>query len=279
MECHAIDSVKFIFMCALSNAPVYFHLRRLVLMRRFFKGVVMKGWAEELLTLTMIDHCDDERTAFAKIEAGARTLGFEYCAYGLRAPLPLTNPKILMVNNYSSAWKTRYAEAGYLAIDPTVQHGRRTTAPLVWRDKTFSEARDLWADARSAGLRVGWAQSSLDGYGVGGMLTLVRSHERLTLSELAVEELKMRWLVNIAHVVLTRVLMRQLHANIAAALTPREIEVLKWHADGKTSGEISEILNISLDTVKFHTKNAVQKLGAANKTSAVVRAAMLGLLN
>jgi len=63
------------------------------------------------------------------------------------------------------------------------------------------------------------------------------------------------------------------------ALTAREVEVLKWTADGKTSGEVSEILCVSENTVNFHVKNAVAKLRTANKTAAVVKAAMLGLLN
>jgi LuxR family transcriptional regulator len=55
--------------------------------------------------------------------------------------------------------------------------------------------------------------------------------------------------------------------------------VLKWTGDGKTSSEISEILVLSTDTVNFHLKNAISKLGVANKTAAVVCAAMLGMLN
>ena len=62
-------------------------------------------------------------------------------------------------------------------------------------------------------------------------------------------------------------------------LTPREIEVLKWSADGKTAGEISDILSISTPTVNFHIKNVVQKMKAANKTAAVVQALLSGLLN
>lgn len=89
----------------------------------------------------------------------------------------------------------------------------------------------------------------------------------------------MRWLVDIAHVAFTRLLTPILSMSPLSPLTPRETEVLKWSADGKTSGEISQILTISVDTVKFHTKNAVAKLGAANKTAAVARAAILGLLN
>ena len=61
-------------------------------------------------------------------------------------------------------------------------------------------------------------------------------------------------------------------------LTAREIEVLKWTADGKTSADISSLLDVSENTVNFHVKNAVTKLQTTNKTAATVRAAMLGLL-
>lgn len=238
----------------------------------------MNRWAEDLLTMTTGEPVDREPEVFEKIEIAARALGFEHCAYGLQLPLPLTNPKVLTVNNYASAWRERYAEAGYLAIDPTVMHGRRTTAPLIWSDCVFSGARELWADARSHGLRVGWAQSCLDSYGIGGMLTLARSSEPLTRSELESNEIKMMWLASIAHLSLSRLLKNQRQGEDVVELTQRETEVLKWHADGKTMSEISEILIISVDTVKFHTKNAVTKLRAANKTAAVVRAALLGLL-
>jgi len=61
-------------------------------------------------------------------------------------------------------------------------------------------------------------------------------------------------------------------------LSDREIDVLRWTAEGKTSAEIAVILDISERTVNFHVNSVVAKLGATNKTSAAVRAAMLGLI-
>jgi LuxR family transcriptional regulator len=98
--------------------------------------------------------------------------------------------------------------------------------------------------------------------------------------ELETKELSMNWLAQTAHAVLPRSYAPpRRRAQSCIALTRRETDVLKWHGDGKTAGEISEILSISVDTVKFHTRNATEKLGTSNKTAAVVRAAMLGLLN
>jgi len=237
----------------------------------------MNFWQEDLLRIAEQEKC--ERAIFAHIESAARTLGFEYCAYGFRAPLPASNPKIVLLNNYPQAWCERYTEAAYLQIDPTVLHGRRFQSSLVWSDSVFADAKTLWDEAQSFGLRVGWAQSSLDGLGVGGMLTLSRSSEALTTQELEAKEQKLRWLVHIAHMTLARVLKGKQPDKSIHCLTGRELEVLKWTADGKSSQDIADILIVSKNTVDFHVKNAVAKLQAANKTAAVVRAAMFGYLN
>jgi DNA-binding CsgD family transcriptional regulator len=55
----------------------------------------------------------------------------------------------------------------------------------------------------------------------------------------------------------------------AHSLTPRELEVLKWAAQGKTAWEIGEILQITKRTVDEHMQTAVRKLGAANRSQAV----------
>ncbi len=237
----------------------------------------MKSWQEDLLSIT--DGVQCEHAVFKKIVAATRALGFEHCAYGLRVPLPLSSPQTFILNNYCVAWQDRYVSEGYLQTDPTVLHGRRTQTPLVWNEHVFGSARKLWEEAQSFGLRVGWAQSSLDAVGVGGMLTLSRSSEALSAVELASQEIKMRWLVNVSHLALSRIFTARPGNQIPLALTVREIEVLRWSADGKTSGEVSDILSVSENTVNFHVKNAVAKLRTANKTAAVVRAAMLGLLN
>lgn len=237
----------------------------------------MRAWQEDLLQATENPTC--EHQVFAKIQAASITLGFEHCAYGLRLPIPLTNPKILILNNYPESWKRRYADAGYINMDPTVLHGRQSQKPLVWTEKVFSGAPYMWEDAKAHGLCVGWAQSSLDAVGVGGMLTLSRSSEPLSIKELEAQELKMRWLVNIAHISLSRALSSKQTEFQYGKLTGREVEMLQWTADGKSAQDIADILSISKNTVDFHIKNAIGKLHSANKTAAVVRAAMLGLLN
>jgi LuxR family quorum-sensing system transcriptional regulator CciR len=61
-------------------------------------------------------------------------------------------------------------------------------------------------------------------------------------------------------------------------LSRRETECLMWAAQGKSSYAIGIILGISVNTVNFHLKNSMRKLGTTSRTTAVVKAAHLGLI-
>jgi DNA-binding CsgD family transcriptional regulator len=62
------------------------------------------------------------------------------------------------------------------------------------------------------------------------------------------------------------------------ALTQKELEVLKWIKDGKSNAEISEIMSLSPKTIEYHVGNILRKLGATNRTTAVVIALQRQLL-
>jgi DNA-binding NarL/FixJ family response regulator len=64
----------------------------------------------------------------------------------------------------------------------------------------------------------------------------------------------------------------------AEQLTPRERDVLRLVAEGRTNQEIGRELTLSLSTVKTHVEHILAKLGVSDRTQAAVRAAELGLL-
>jgi DNA-binding NarL/FixJ family response regulator len=61
-------------------------------------------------------------------------------------------------------------------------------------------------------------------------------------------------------------------------ISPRDLEVLKALAAGKSNKEIGVQLFISEGTVKTHVESLLNKLGAATRTSAVKAAARRGLV-
>jgi DNA-binding CsgD family transcriptional regulator len=61
-------------------------------------------------------------------------------------------------------------------------------------------------------------------------------------------------------------------------LTRREIQCLKWAADGKTDADIGQIMKISTPTVRFHMRNAADKMGVTGRPQAVHHATTLGYI-
>lgn len=215
---------------------------------------------------------------FEAVALGARRLGFERCAFGLRVKVPFTRPETIIISNYDAGWQHRYRDANYLYTDPTVAHGARSGEPIIWSDDVFRHTPQLWSEARDFGLRVGWAQSCFGAEGMVGMLSLVRSHEVLSPAELTQHDSFLRCLANLAHLAFSAGFARD-HPAWHPKLTAREIEVLQWTADGKNTQDVAQLLHISVNTVKFHIKNIVDKLGVPNKSAAVARATALGFLD
>jgi DNA-binding CsgD family transcriptional regulator len=63
------------------------------------------------------------------------------------------------------------------------------------------------------------------------------------------------------------------------ALTPRELECLRWTMAGKTAWEVGAVLGISERTAVLHINNAMHKLACVNKHQAVLKALRLGLID
>ncbi len=61
-------------------------------------------------------------------------------------------------------------------------------------------------------------------------------------------------------------------------LTLREIDLLSMVADGESNKAIAQHLDLSENTIKYHMRNIMQKLGAQNRTEAVMAALRAGLI-
>jgi DNA-binding NarL/FixJ family response regulator len=67
-------------------------------------------------------------------------------------------------------------------------------------------------------------------------------------------------------------------AEVAALLTPRELEILTLLADGLTMRQVARRLAISARTVETHVAKIYRKLGVRTRVQAVARAASIGLI-
>jgi len=61
-------------------------------------------------------------------------------------------------------------------------------------------------------------------------------------------------------------------------LSAREFDVLYWLSEGKSGGEVAQILKISIGTVRVHIRNINHKLRARNIPHAVAHGFKRGIL-
>jgi DNA-binding NarL/FixJ family response regulator len=73
--------------------------------------------------------------------------------------------------------------------------------------------------------------------------------------------------------------MRRRMAPPAVQLTPRESEILALLTQGLSVAQVSQKLFVSSSTTKTHMAKLYEKLGAANRTQAVMAAVRLGLVD
>jgi two-component system, NarL family, response regulator LiaR len=76
-------------------------------------------------------------------------------------------------------------------------------------------------------------------------------------------------------------LLREVRAPEPSAdpLTERETDVLRLLARGKSNKELSQVLNISEQTVKTHVSHILAKLGVPSRTQAALYAIRMGLVD
>lgn len=233
----------------------------------------MRTWHEAQVhhLKSLADQENVVETAFAM----THDLGFDYASFATgKDP---AKPSGATLSNMPVAWRQRYRQQGYGALDPSVRHCRYSVVPLQWTEALFTATPDFRQDAWRHGIRHGLSMAIHDREHHISMLTLARQQRPVSADEFCLKVGQCLWLANLLH---QRLATRPpgVADDVRGHLSGRELEILRWSAEGKTAGDIATILSLSERTVNFHISSAVKKLGTGNKTAAVVRAAQAGLL-
>jgi DNA-binding CsgD family transcriptional regulator len=204
---------------------------------------------------------------------------FALCALGRIDRSDKEPPTIINVS-YPSEWLRLYGMKRFDRIDPIVRENCRNSGIKYWRDiyDRYDDCGSFVSYARDFGLMEGYCHGmrTFSGHKASLFSFAGPAMERNRRTELILE-----YIVPHLHQAFTRVCDAGKEKKNASGppLSSREKEVLKWAKDGKSSWEISVILSISKDTVKFHIKNIMEKLQAVSRTQAVAIAMESGLIH
>jgi LuxR family transcriptional regulator len=237
----------------------------------------MERWKES--QLTQLSYAREIDIAYQISLNFIKNLGYKFCSFSIASKTPGTHDYTLSRNNYPHAWNTQYKQNKFSAIDPIVAHCNHSMLPILWTEDVFSKTPWLWQALQQQGLQHGWSQSIHDEEsGLYSMLSLARSHCPISAYELYENLGFTVFISRHLHALAAQILPKKVPEPKTPHLSPREIEVLKLSADGKTAYEIARILNLSERTVNFHVHSAIEKLGVCNKIAAVIAAARAGAI-
>lgn len=179
---------------------------------------------------------------------------------------------MVALSDLSEAWVRHYMAHHHQHNDPVLRASMSQTLPVVWGPDFLAGERSsgedrMMADADVWGLRYGITVTVRSISGTLGMLSMtapeavpddggttacafhliaIHQHEHVQ-AHLSAEECR------------------------PIMLSRRELDVLMWSSEGKTAGEIAEILDITTRTVNAHLGSAMRKLGVYSKVHAVAR--------
>ena len=185
------------------------------------------------------------------------------------------------VGTYPQRWINRYLEKDYLKIDPVITGGLNSFDPMDWKklDWSSKHARIFQADAISHG--VGNQGLSIPLRGPRGQYALFTVSHNCTDDVWAkFIESWCRDLILISHYFNKKALELEPEkiADVASALSPRELETLTLLALGYNRALVGQTLSISEHTVRVYVESARFKLGSMNTTHAVACALSRGLI-
>jgi len=232
---------------------------------------------ESLLTCETVEELHDTAKRISE------QMGFEHFLYGVYVYTSLTRPYLFVLSGYPKEWRSRYDEANYAKIDPAVQHCTKTVIPAIWDDKFFAGklGGQFRGESKEFGLASGASFSVHGGHGEAAMLSLATSRDsREAKNDVIANAGKAQLFTCYLHEAVQRIVLSKGPLPLQqASLSAREKECLLWAAEGKSSWEISNILQVSHNTVEFHLKNVTRKMGVNNRRHAVSRAVSMGLIS
>ncbi len=224
----------------------------------------------------------DAPSVSALIEREITGLGFDRFAYlVLHAPDSPHEP--IYFGSYPEGWTEHYVANDYVNIDPVMPAASRTLTPFTWESlqRTLpanGPQRRMIAEASEFGLRCG---ITVPVHGPGRGLATLNVAARVPPDGFRARWPEFRHALHLIAIYSHEAVLERTLASAGRKLpqlAPRERECLLWSARGKTAWEVATILNLSQETVVHYLKSAASKLGVHNKTHAVVKAILLGLI-
>jgi DNA-binding CsgD family transcriptional regulator len=230
-----------------------------------------------------VAEASDIETFESRLVRFANDLGFGIISGALVVEHGAGRVSTFHLGNTPEAFQSTFQSTDVGKRDPVMRRLKRLSAPFVYDQATYvnEEAADLWEMQALFGYKTGIAMA-LHMPGGKHFVMGVDRDQPLPGDDVAVTRMMADLQLLAVHAQETAVRLLVPHptgdVQYLPRLTAREIEILKWTAEGKSGWAVAQILNISEHNVKYHIKRILMKLGVGSKHQAAAKAKSLGLL-
>ena len=186
-------------------------------------------------------------------------------------------------STYPDAWVKHYYENDFVYCDPIITFAKTNLLPCRWNGGDFVKQvppsqQKVLKEGREFGIKRGVVIPVHAPGGEFGSVAFATDESELNLDAVWKHKRHELHLMGIYYhaAIWENVFKRNIEPT--PGLTPRELQCLEWAGRGKTVWEISKILGISEATAKTHLRAAIAKMDTTNKTHAVSKALLHGLI-
>jgi LuxR family transcriptional regulator len=230
-----------------------------------------------------LNHATTDGQLHGTLARAANSLGFPYFLYYGSVYDNFRQSTNTLISNYPEAYFNVNREPLLFNQHPSFVKSKLTGESVVWSKGLFNKQTSFKQAIAAAGLVSGWGALAMHRPNRLGFLEFARNKGAITPDELASKQHLMHAIADglerrrsdLAMLNQTQTANETFAASpMQCQLTLRELEILRWTADGKTADEIGFILNISPRTISYHLASIMSILDVPNKTAAVSRAQM-----
>lgn len=228
--------------------------------------------------LDTINAMNSPMAVIDRLRSAVRPFGYEYMTCVGCFDFNELSKSDVLSDCWPNEWAQRYYEREYFLRDPIALSFTKSARPYTWSEALEMipcepDQHQIMAESAEFGLRDGYVIPIMGHANYKAIVGFAGRELDKDPRNLAA----MHMMAIYAHDRIRKLRFGSPDRRLPlpVKLSARELECLRWAANGKTNWEIGQILSISENTVTTHIRRAMNKFGVGTRTQAVVLASQL----
>lgn len=208
---------------------------------------------------------------------GVEALGslFQQAILVMKSSVPFTRPSFYLMTGEGQPALHQGSDRRFSGLERMASVSVASADVMIWSQASLSDDSLRWEGPGSELGAHGITYAAMGADSTLYSISYTRNGPAVTESEKGAAAWKLRYLNDLVR---RYCVALNIFECGASALTEREIEILRWTADGKCTNDVAIILGISGNTVNYHLKQISKKMNCNTKLQAATYAAAINII-